>query len=401
MPNEYKFVRYRSDVGELVDELRKFVDEADPAVFDDIITQLGDVVRCLELAQGYEGLASLRVLLLGWRGEASYNFQERVLNTIDPMLWHQAKLVEEIARAAWVYKEIIERGRGDALGLTQDLKRKVEIGGGGLNLGTVLWLVGSVAAGVATFGASTPATAAVWAGRIAYAAGTAREVFAGIEGAGSRRDEADRAIEGDYAEEFIPSCWKRISEVKAAGNQEATDLLNGLSKDLGDDAIDQLTMDRPKIIGADSIDDLGAADDSVMDRDTGLVEVGSIADLKAAGEIWLPTMAQYLHDACWKVERIPFLFDRAIGDSVVASPDRYSLEEIITILADALGQARDFLYDAGQALSAAADLYFQTDEQNQAMLELFNARLAEVNFDEFPAYSPPTPQPSGNDPVTV
>jgi hypothetical protein len=268
----------------------------------------------------------------------------------------------------------------------------VEIDGGGLSLGTVLWLVGSVAAGVATFGASTGAAAAVWAGRIAYAAGTAREVFAGIEGAaGSGRDEADRAIEGDFAEEFIPSCWKRISEVKAAGNQEATDLLNGLSNDLSDDAIDRLTMDRPKIVDADSIDDLGAADDSVLDPDTGLVEVGSIADLKAAGEIWLPTMAQYLHDACWKVERIPFLFDRAIGDSLVASPDRYSLEEIITVLAYALGQARDFLYDAGRALSAAADLYFQTDEQNQAMLALFNDRLAEVDFDEFPAYSPPAP----------
>lgn len=387
-PYYHEFRQYRVDVGELVDELGTFVDTGEPDAFDAIIEQLTVVGGYLEQAQNDYFMSALLDILNGWSGGAADQFRDRVLAGFNSALWHQAKFVEEIARAVWCYARLVERGRGDALGLAQDLKTKVKPEGG-LSLGTVLWVIGSIAAGVATFGSATTFT---WAGAIAYSAGVSEKVFNGIASAGT--DDGDRAIEGVVAEEFIPSCRTRIQEVIRAGVDTSDALMAALKTDLADDALPKLRMDRPELMHAENLSDLGAADDTLInDEGTGNtsddhIKVPRLIDLIYAGDVLLPAMASFFDVAHSNIVDVCELVDAAIGESPMVS-SRHVLAEAVAVIADAMKDARDFLYWSGEALSTAAKTYAEIEALND---DAFAALLAdrEDNHDaeRFPLYRP-------------
>jgi len=108
---------------------------------------------------------------------------------------------------------------------------------------------------VATFGSSAPVTAAVWAARTAYTATTAVGAIGQVQNLSGRGDGAERAIEGDTAYEFIPSCLDQIDRTIREGIAETGTLMDTLAADLSADGIKDLTMPRPTLLGGEGSDD--------------------------------------------------------------------------------------------------------------------------------------------------
>lgn len=377
----YGFAKYRADVAELIAEFRRF-DSANPDAFDDVFATLTEAVNQLKKALTYDGLEGVREALTPWHGRAAVNFRGQVLDVLKVRLSQQALLVEELGRAANCYRELIQRSRGDALGLAESLKNHVGVSGG-LSWGDILWVIGSIAAGVTTFGASAATTALTWAGRSAYVSGLAQK-FTGINDNTIPEDTVEREVRGTYADEFVPSCREQIGELKSHGLKEAEALLEGLRQDLGDqDAMDLLVLDRPEVIGATTTGELA---DPELDHG---FEVPDIANLKYAGAMQLPVMAQFLDDALGAVSNLSAQVDGAVGDSVVTSLSRHLLTETVTALADAFTTTRDYLYQSGEALVAIADNYYAVESANkEKMDDLLATMMEESPQDDFPPYHP-------------
>lgn len=382
---EFNHAKYRDDIAYLTSsELPRFLDGAELGGFDEIDTRLRDAANQLDLAGGYYGFEQLLILMDKWSGTAAYNFQHAVLATFETTIVHQLVFLNELGAVSLCLREVVKRGRGDGLGLAQDLEKKVNRGDGSISFGTVLWVLGSVAAGVATFGASAPVTAAVWAARTALVIDTAFGALGQVQKL-SGRDTGERAIEGDTAYEFVPSCQEQIDAVIRAGNEEADTIMDALAADLSNDGIEDMKMARPKLLGGEGADDFHLLDADGM-GDEVLIE--SIADLRFGGAVLLPTMARYFDDARGLVADLDKTFDKAIGFSPVADTSRHQLVEAVGVLADAFTRSRDFLYRAGVVLTDIADTYFATEERNEAMMAAFNAQLDEVDTDQFPPYTP-------------
>lgn len=386
--DQFHHARFRRDIGDLGQvELPVFLDLAEPDKFVEAVTRLRRASRSLDEASGYSGFAELITLMDKWQGEAAYNFQRDVIPKFGVSVVHQLVFIDELIAVALCLHEVIERGRGDALGLAQDLKDKVEVDTTAIPLETVLWVAGSIAAGIATFGASAPATAAVVAGRIGFGIGIANGTLGAVRALSGGRT-GDRAISGDTAYEFIPSCREQIERIIDKGNTEVETVMDALNRDLSGGGVDQLCISRPKILDGAAFELVDAAQ-----RSEGY-QVECLADLRFAGTVTLPTMAEYFNSAYGDVLNLSDLFDTAIGYAVVASTSRHILRTAIDTLAEAFEDTRDYLYRAGVTLTAIADEYFDREDLNQAMMESFARQLDEVDTEEFPRYTP-TPLTSG------
>ncbi|MPZ78894.1 MAG: hypothetical protein GEV28_00210 [Actinophytocola sp.] len=377
---------YRDDIANLTaTELPRFLDGAELGSFDEIDTRLREAANLLDLAGGYYGFEQLLILMDKWSGRAAYNFQHKVLATFETMLVHQLVFIDELGAVSLCLRELIDRARGDGLGLAQDLKAKVDRGGSSISLGTALWVIGSIAAGVATFGSSAPVTAAVWAARTATVVNTAAGAIGQVQKLSGRQDGAERAIEGDTAYEFIPSCLNQIDRIIREGLVETGTLMDTLAADLGNAGIKDLSMAEPRLLDDEGSDDFHLTGAAALSEE---VLIESIADLRFAGVVLLPTMAQYFDDAHGQVAGLDGVFDSAVGYSPVADTSRHTLKEAVGVLADSFAEVREFLYRAGVVLTDIADTYLATEEQNEAMLANFNLQLDEVDTDQFPQYQP-------------
>lgn len=387
MPTPYDFdneyfshTKYRDDIAQLVNgDLALFLDEADPGQFDEILTRLDTVRTCLDQATGYTGLEELIALLAFWQGEAAYNFQHDVLPKYGVSVVHQMVFVDELAAVAACLKEVILRCRGDGLGLAQDLLDKVTIEERSVDWEKILWVTGAIAAGIATFGATVTVTSLAVASRVGFALATASAAIGHVQEL-SGGDTKDRAIKGDTAYDFVPSCTDQVQNVLGTGIDEFEAIMAALRTDLDSDGIDDMLMSKPKVIDG--------AEMNIVDAENAgegfLVE--SVADLKFAGTVTLPVMAAYFDTAYGEVAHLKSLFDGGLGRSYVTTPTIRHLATAVEVLSDAFKDTRDYLYRAGVALTDIADTYFEVEEERQAMMDNFTRQLEEFDADTFPRY---------------
>lgn len=384
---------YRDDIANLAQvELPVFLDGADPSQFDAAITKLTDVSAILELATGDTGLERLIAMMDKWHGEAATNFELSILPKYSVSIAHQLVFIDELTATAMCLREVIERTRGDGLGLAQDLRRKVNVSGdGSVSLETVLWVAGSIFAGIAAFTVAGPVTAATVANIVALHLNTASSAIGQVQKL-SGSETGERPISGETAYEFIPSCLEQIDNVLRAGVAEVDAVMSALKADLADGGADLLCISKPEVIDGGNFDLLDAEN---LSHD---ILIESIADLRFAGVVTLPTMANHFDKANLEVASLGHTFDAAIGQSTVVSGSRHILDEAIQALTDAFVDTRDYLYKAGVALTDIADAYFETEADNEAMMNTFAAQLDayEENGAPFPAY---TPDPAPTDPA--
>lgn len=384
--DDFHHAVYRRDVAAIANgELAGFLDGADLGAFAEIDDALVAVVAELEKLDGYYGFELLLNTLGGWRGVAADNFKHKVLADFEITIGFQITFVKEIAMASLAFHKLVERARGDGLGLAQNFLKKVRPEGGGIPLEFILWAAGTVAATVATFGAAGPVTAAAWAGRAAFGISTATGLIGHAQSLSASGGDEERKIEGEGAKNFIPSCQEQIDKVVREGTERARTVLDALAADLKSDGIDELTLNRPKVIDQHTDADFTLTGDDGMGQE---VLIESVANLRFAGSVLLPTMAAYYDTAHGKVAGLGAMFDRGIGDCRVATPSRHGLNEVIATLATAFADSRDHLYEAGVVLTAIADTYFDTEARNEAMMTRFNQQLDEVDTEQFPTYEP-------------
>jgi hypothetical protein len=396
MPTPYDFdndyfnhARYRQDVAQLVNgDLTMFLDEADPTQFDEAIERLGRASEHLELVVGYEGLSALGDVLAGWQGEAAYNFQHDVIPKVGVSVVYQLLMLQELVAVAKCLQEVVLRCRADGLALAQEMLDKVTLDEMKVDWEAVLWVAGSVAAGVATFAVLFPASVATVAG----AAGVALSTASGAMGQVTRLSGSpagERAITGATAYGFIPSAVDQVQNVLGKGIDEVESVMNALKGDLDSAEIDYLAVSKPKVVD-------GAEMNIVNAENSGegyLIE--SIADLRFAGAVTLPVMAEYFDKAYGEVANLTYPFANGIGKSHVATtPSMRHLPTAIEVLADAFKDSRDYLYRAGVALTDIADTYFDHEEQQQAVMDNFTAQLAEFDTAAFERYAPGSRSPS-------
>lgn len=392
----FNHANFRDDISNLAQvELPVFLDGgADPSQFDVAVERLVRAAKHLEDSTGYTGLTELIAMIEGWEGEAAYNFQRSVLPNYSVAIVHQLVFVDELIAVAHCLKEAVERTRGDGLGLAQDLHGKIVGDGGEVPLDTVLWVAGTIATGLATMvttgGAGAVAAVATWAGfslnTASSAVGHVQKLSGGAEG--------DRALKGETAYEFIPSCIEQIKNILDAGISEVDAVMSALKSDLSGDGADLLCIDKPKIIdAAESVQ--GNPDNesfAVLDTD---FAVESVANLRYAGVVTLPTMAYYFDKAYGEVVNLSDPFAAGIGSSPVISGNRSALAAAIDTLAEVFMNTRDYLYGAGVAMKNVADTYFAEDAEHEEMMNKFNAQLEEYQEGAtFPTYAPQSHSPS-------
>lgn len=394
--DQFRPDNFRDDIADLAQvELPVFLDGgADPSQFDEVVERLTRAAKHLDDSTGLTGLEELIVLIDKWEGDAAYNFQRSVLPNFKMSVLHQVVFINELIAAALCMKEAVERTRGDALGLAQDLYAKVNGGGDGIPLETVLWVAGTILTGLATFvslgSAGVVATVATWAG---YASNTASAAIGHVQKL-SGGEKGDRAIKGDTAYEFIPSCIEQIRNILDAGISEVGTVMDALKSDLSGDGPDLLCISKPAVIDA--------AESIMGDNENGAFEiidadfaVESVADLRYAGVITLPTMAYYFDKAYGEVVNLGSAFAAGIGSSPVVSGSHSQLDAAVEALVAAFEDTRDYLYRAGVALKDIADAYFEEDAEHEAMMNSFTAQLEEyLEGPTYPAYAPQAPSPN-------
>jgi hypothetical protein len=392
----FNHANFRDDISNLAQvELPVFLDGgADPGQFDVVVERLVRAAKHLQDSTGYTGLTELITMIEGWEGEAAYNFQRSVLPNYSVAIVHQLVFVDELIAVALCMKETIERTRGDALGLAQDLYSKINGDGEGVPLDTVLWVAGSILAGLAmlstTAGVGLAAGVGTWAG---FAADKASSAIGHVQKL-SGGEEGDRAIKGETAYDFIPSCIEQIKNILDAGISEADTVMSALKSDLSGEGADLLCIDKPKIIdAADSV--AGNPDNetfALLDAD---FAVESVANLRYAGVVTLPTMAYYFDKAYGEVANLSDPFAAGIGSSPVVSGSQNQLAAAIDTLAETFKNTRDYLYQAGVAMKDVADTYFEEDAEHEEMMNKFGAQLEEYQAGAtFPAYAPQAPSPN-------
>jgi hypothetical protein len=389
--DEFNHAKFREDISNLAQvELPVFLDGADVSQFAEAITRLGRATDNLEMASGYTGLEELITLLDKWDGEAARNFQRSVIPKYSMSIVHQLVFIDDLIATAICLQEIIERTRGDALGLAQNLLAK--IGGesdSSITFETILWVAGAILAGVAAFAASGPVTAGVVATRVGYALSTATGAVGQVQKL-SGSETGERPISGETAYEFIPSCQEQIDKVLRAGMDQVDAVMSALKADLSGEGADLLCISKPKVIDGEEFTLIDAGEQT---HDF-LVE--SVGDLRYAGVVTLPTMAYYFDKAYGEVSNLGYPFDAAIGQSTVVSGSRHNLDAAIEALANAFKDTRDYLYLAGVALKDIADAYFEDEASHEEMMNNFTAQLTEYQEggEPLPTYAPGSNSPS-------
>jgi hypothetical protein len=212
-------------------------------------------------------------------------------------------------------------------------------------------------------------------------------------------ETGDRTIEGETAYDFIPSCLEQIQRVLKNGIAEVEAIMSALKTDLSGEGADLLCISKPAVIdAAESImGDNANGDFSLLDAESKghAYVIDSIADLRYAGVVTLPTMAYYFDKAYGEVANLSYPFDAAIGSSTVVSGNRHSLDAAIEALAGAFEDTRDYLYNAGVALKDIADAYFEVEADHEEMMNNFSEQFGE--YEEggpLPTYAPQSASPA-------
>ncbi len=381
---------FRDDISDLAQvELPVFIDGADPSQFDEIIPRLERASQHLETASGYTGLEELITLIFNWEGEAATNFQRSVIPMYKNSIVYQAVFIDELIAVAICLKELIERTRGDAIGLAQDLLAKITGSGDGSNsMETVLWVAATIFTGIATFGVSYGGAAIAAAAQLGFSISAATGAVGHVQKL-TGSDTGDRAISGETAYEFIPSCMEQIDKVLKSGSSEMDTIMSALKSDLSGDNADLLCISKPKVIDDRTFELLDAENkghDFIVD---------AVANLRYAGVVTLPTMAYYFDKAYGEVVNLGSAFDTGLGQATVANASRHVLDEAIEALAEGFKDTRDYLYQAGLALKDIADAYFEAEAEHEEMMNNFTEQLTEYNEGgAFPAYAPSSGSPA-------
>lgn len=398
---DFDHATFRDDISDLAQvELPVFLDGgADPAQFDEVVARLTEAAAKLDEASGYNGLAELEIQIEKWEGEAAYNFQRSVLPAVGISILHQFVFVTDLIAVALCMKEVLERTRADALGLAEDLHKKIDPGADWkFDLAKLLWVAGAIAGGIAVFAASAPTVAATVASRVSYSITTATGAVGNAQNL-SGGGPGDRTIEGETAYEFIPSCLDQISNVCKEATAEVEAVMSALKSDLSGDGPDLMCITKPKVIdAADSI--MGNQENenfALLDAENKGHDyiVDAIADLRYAGVVTLPTMAYWFDKAYGQVANLGYAFAAGMGSSVVFSGIVSQLESAVETLATAFQDTRDYLYDAGVALKDIADNYFAAETEHEEMMNNFTRQLEEYQESgTYPTYAPQAPSPS-------
>jgi hypothetical protein len=399
--DEFNHATFRDDISDLAQvELPIFLDGgADPAQFDEVVARLGRASQQLDLASGYTGLEELILQIEKWEGDAAYNFQRSILPSFGISIVHQLVFIDDLVAAALCIREVIQRTRADALGLAEDLLKKIDpTVDTKFGLESLLWVAGAIAGGIAAFGAAGLTTAVTVATRVSYSITTASSALGNVQKL-SGGEAGDRTIDGSTAYEFIPSCLDHVQNVLKAGTAEAEAVMAALKSDLSGDGPDLMCISKPKVIDAkESI--MGNADNedfALLDAENKGHDfvVDAIADLRYAGIVTLPTMAYYFDKAYGEVANLGYPFDAGMGSATVVSGITSQVDTAIEALATAFQDTRDYLYNAGVALKDIADTYFEAESDHEAMMNNFSAQLAEYeDGGALPAYAPQAPSPS-------
>lgn len=397
---EFNHANFRDDISDLAQvELPIFLDGgADPSQFDEVVERLGRAADNLEMASGYTGLQELITLIDKWEGDAAYNFQRSVIPSYGVSIVYQLVFMDDLIATAMCLKEVVERTRGDALGLAQELHGKIVGDGTAVPLDTILWVAGSIAAGIATFGVTGPVTASMVASMVAFPLNTASAAIGHVQKL-TGGDTGDRTIEGETAYDFIPSCLERIKEVLDKGRAEVTAVMDALKSDLSGEGADFLCISKPQVIdAAETI--AGTADNdqfALLDAASNGHDfiVDAIADLRYAGVVTLPTMAYYFDKAYGEVANLSDPFAAGIGSSPVLTGNQNHLAAAIDAIGAAFKDTRDYLYRAGVALKDIADAYFETEAEHEEMMNNFTTQLEAYEAEGvLPTYAPQAPSPN-------
>jgi hypothetical protein len=208
-------------------------------------------------------------------------------------------------------------------------------------------------------------------------------VFTGIESAaGGRGGEGDRQIEGDDAAKYLISANEQITKILETATTQEDILRDGLRADLAQAGhggpLDRIEIPNPDLTTIDSLADLGSSDEQGA---PGGFAINSIVRLKMAAVAYLPATAHILHDAQAKLQSARAMFGAGVGNKHVVGSSSDAFFDLVDKLDTAMDRTRDFLCLSGEKLAAAADAYYQTEEQNDELHRLLMQELADFNYD--------------------
>lgn len=393
-PGAFEFSAYRSDIESILFYLERYVDQCRIGPFDTIAEKFEEIVDELKNAEGHDGgMNNVASALEEWNSGAAENFRQVVLVPFSKIMHGQAKLAVELARAARGYQGTIIFARADVLNLTKQLRDKVVDGGGDSDFTTMLRIIGAVAAGAALI-SSGPGG---WA-TLAWAANTSALALTAVADAADREPGSveEWTLKGRWATDFIIDAYEKVQQLSSEILIRQGVIEEGLAADeqeiAGTGGVGEFVAGQPGLMNARSAADLGTH---------GALEVADIRQMKVAGAIDLPAIAEMLDDAHLKLASIRDDFDTGIGPGIAGNvPLRAQWDVAVARLDAALTGTRDFLYWSGQSLATIADNYYLVEESNAAKLQQFqrayDAALADNLYDLYdPDWSAPrTPGPT-------
>lgn len=373
---------YAAEINQLaLEEFPVFFDAANIDRFAEISSSLKSAADAIVVAENDGALGHLQSLLTDWEGPTASNFGT-YLDHLGTTMVHQLAFVGDVGAATTHFEELMKRMRVDAYGLANNLMAKVSPphSDDAAKITNALMVMGLIAAGVATFGTGALVGVAGAAAVSEFAiAGTAGVVQ--IQQSLQHDEVGDREIQGEDEEEYIPSCRERIEEILTTGQNKADLVMGALQADMSNPDFRQLFLSRPEIIG------MKQYDEDRMTLTDGF-RVGRVAELRRAGTVTMPSMAQYFEDARRSVSQLAGMFEDGVGQSVVAGAKTHTFALAVSALEEAFTHLRDDLYNSGRALTAIADNYARTEEQHADMMRYFNGLLDDPGMEHRETYQP-------------
>lgn len=376
LPMLFLYTRFRNDMGVLASQFANFLDRADPTRFHAVAGYLREAEDLLRRAQGSNGMDLVEASLRGWDGDAATNFRHTFYGQFNEVVEGQAKLLRSIGLAALSYQQIIMYAHADSLDIATQIRGKLARTGEGLELGTLLTVVGVVAGGVAAVGSG-------W-GIVAWAAGTSLLALDGIQRHADDPPDQERVVEGDMAMNFIPSAHNALDRLWGAINNEESMLREGVqsnNNELDGNVKGNLEPREPDLANTDRRSDLGDKSD---------VTQYDIEELQRCATGWLPAMAEMFHQAYLQLILARGNLNRMLGDNRVAGSQRYALDEAFELLITAVVKTRDYLHRCGENLSTIASNYYENEERNAEIIRKIEAWLTDPDEFDHDRYRPPS-----------
>lgn len=351
---------YAEEISTLaLEEFPVFFDAANIDRFSEISSSLDSAAGSIRMADGYGAFEHLQALMTDWEGPTAGNFGT-YLDHLGTTMEFQLAFVGDLGATAAHFEMLMKRMRVDAYGLATNLMAKVDPPQDYTDLHNVLMVAGLVAAGAAMF-VGGPVGIAAGAAAAAEFSTAAISGVVQVQESLESDEEGDREIHGKWEPEYIPSCRERIEEILTTGQTKADLVMGALQDDMGHPDFQQLFLSRPEIVGARKYDE---------DKMT-LIDgfrVSRVAELRRAGDVTMPVMAQYFEDARQSVSQLAGMFADGVGQSVVAGSKTHIFARAATVLEEAFTHLRDDLYESGLALTAIADNYARAEDQHEEMM---------------------------------